>query len=598
MTPHTTTRRRSVIAALVAVGAAAGLAVAGPSPVSAAPVPVADGELEWGVKTSFRTYIETPFVHGQIATADGATRAGDVFEFPAVSGSFDGGTTVDARFGGSVHFTGHDFGSGPVLNLKFSDLHVVVSGTAGTLYADATYAGDINSGVVPPVLHEDVPVASLDLSAVTPVAAGTLGLRWSNVPATLTAEGVAAFAGFYAAGDALDPVSFTLSGGEVPRYRPLTPARILDTRVGGQTVDHRFEGEGIRAPGSTVQLQVSDRGGVPAGASAVALNVTVAGAQGDGYVTVWPCDSAQPNASSLNFADGQTVANAVIAKVGAGGLVCLYVAEGSTELLADVTGYFPTGSAYTSLTPARLLDTRPGTSTVDGVQPAKDAVAASKVVELPVLGRGGVADDATAVVLNVTVTGPEGRGYVTVYPCGAASPNASSLNFVAGQTVPNAVIAKVGAGGKVCLYVAESATQLIADVTGSFPPGSDYTSLTPARLADTRTGGTTADGKHAGSGARASGTTLELDVVGRGGVPANATTVVLNVTAAGPRGAGYVTVYPCDVPRPNASSLNFVEDRDVPNAVISQIGVGDTVCLYVAEATTDLIVDVVGAFTA
>jgi hypothetical protein len=54
---------------------------------------------------------------------------------------------------------------------------------------------------------------------------------------------------------------------------------------------------------------------------------------------------------------------------------------------------------------------------------------------------------------------------VTVWPCGADRPNASSLNFVSGQTIPNAVITKVGAGGKVCIYTT-TATHVIADING------------------------------------------------------------------------------------------------------------------------------------
>ena len=90
-------------------------------------------------------------------------------------------------------------------------------------------------------------------------------------------------------------------------------------------------------------------------------------------------------------------------------------------------------------------------------------------MELKVTDRGGVPGNAGTVVLNVTATGAVGSGFVTVYPCGQAQPLASSLNYVAGQSVPNSVLAKVGAGGNVCLFVSE-ATHLVADVDGYFPP--------------------------------------------------------------------------------------------------------------------------------
>ena len=55
-----------------------------------------------------------------------------------------------------------------------------------------------------------------------------------------------------------------------------------------------------------------------------------------------------------------------------------------------------------------------------------------------------------------------------MFPCGAPVPNASNVNYVAGDTVPNAVVAKLGAGGKVCVF-SYAATDLIVDVNGTFP---------------------------------------------------------------------------------------------------------------------------------
>ncbi len=117
----------------------------------------------------------------------------------------------------------------------------------------------------------------------------------------------------------------------------------------------------------------------------------------------------------------------------------------------------------------RLLETRQGAGfdTIDGVAEGQGLLGAGSTVELQVTGRGGVPADASAVVLNVTVTGGTGLGFVTVFPCGASQPNASNLNFSAGQTVPNLVIAKVGSGGKVCLYTT-TPTHLIADLNGYF----------------------------------------------------------------------------------------------------------------------------------
>ena len=117
--------------------------------------------------------------------------------------------------------------------------------------------------------------------------------------------------------------------------------------------------------------------------------------------------------------------------------------------------------------PARLLESRSGLSTVDGLFNEIGLRATGTVTELQVAGRGGIAIDASAAVLNVTVTEAAGPGFITVWPCGQAQPLASNLNYVAGSTIPNAVVTKIGQDGKVCLFNS-AATHLIVDANGYF----------------------------------------------------------------------------------------------------------------------------------
>ena len=268
---------------------------------------------------------------------------------------------------------------------------------------------------------------------------------------------------------------------------PLSPARLFDSRGPSLTVDGLYSGSGVRPAGSITEVQVTGRGCVPVDATAVVLNVTAVQAREAGYASVFPCGESVPNASNLNVAAGQNVPNAVVAKVGAGGRVCVF-AEVPFDLLVDVNGYVPAGSAVGSTTPARLLDSRAGGGTIDGQQAGIGQRSRGSVTEVTVAGRGGVPADASAVVLNVTVVQAGAAGYASVYPCGQAVPNASNLNFAAGDTVPNAVVAKVGAGGKVCVF-AEVPLDLLVDVNGFVPAGSTVGSLVPARLFDSaRTG--------------------------------------------------------------------------------------------------------------
>ena len=147
--------------------------------------------------------------------------------------------------------------------------------------------------------------------------------------------------------------------------RSVQPARLLETRPGQPTSDGLFQGIGRRGAGTVTALTVAGRGGVPADADAVMLNVTAVAPAGGGYVTVFPCGSPRPEASNLNFAPGDFVANAVLAKVGANGEVCIYTSA-ATDLVVDVNGYVPAGGSTHAVDPRRLLETRPGQATSDG----------------------------------------------------------------------------------------------------------------------------------------------------------------------------------------------------------------------------------------
>jgi hypothetical protein len=248
-------------------------------------------------------------------------------------------------------------------------------------------------------------------------------------------------------------------------FNPLgQPQRLLDSRPTGGTVDGQFAGIGVRAAQSTLALTVAGRAGVPANAGAVALNVTVDAARGGGFVTVSPCGAALPTASNLNYTQGQTIANAVVARIGSGGAVCFYT-DGATDLIVDVTGVFPATTFNALSAPQRLLDTRPGQSTADGMFAGGGIRPAGGTVQLLVAGRAGVPVGASAVILNVTADAAAGDGFVTVHPTGTARPNASNLNYKQGQTIANAAIARVGAGGQICFYTFGS-THLIVDVAG------------------------------------------------------------------------------------------------------------------------------------
>ena len=192
-------------------------------------------------------------------------------------------------------------------------------------------------------------------------------------------------------------------------------------------------------------------------------------------------------------------------------------------------------------------------------------------------------------------------GFVTAWPTDQTRPLASNLNFVANQTIPNLVIAKLSASGQISLFNS-AASDLIGDAVAWFPTNSDLTPITPARLVDTRAGGQTADGYNAGSGPVQGGNSYTFNVLGRGGVPTHGVNaVVLNVTATNPTASGYLTVWPGNFTRPLTPNVNFVAGQTIPNLVIVQVNqyyyYYPTVAVYASTGgKTDVIVDVVGWF--
>lgn len=380
-----------------------------------------------------------------------------------------------------------------------------------------------------------------------------------------------------------------------PGAEPLVPARLLDTRIaeGIATVDGEFEGIGPRKGGTVIELDVAGRAGVPPNASAAMLNIAAAKAESNGFVTAYPCNADRPNTSNLNFALGAAASAAAISKLSDDGTVCLFTSTG-LELIVDVNGFVPSDRTVEPIVPARLMDTRlgSGSTTTDGESESEGRVDAGSVTELRVAGRGGVPADADAALVNITAVRPATQSFITAFPCGAAQPNAASLNAADGTFVNNLVLAKIGDDGKVCLF-SSSSTDLIVDVNAYVPSGGGLLSLTPARLLETRGTLPTIDGSAVGGGPIPPGPPRIVEVGGRGGVPENATGAMINVAAIRPDLGGFMTVYPCDEQRPNAANLNFGPGTVVSNAVFVKLDPNGRLCIYTRVAS-NATVDVIG----
>ncbi len=371
------------------------------------------------------------------------------------------------------------------------------------------------------------------------------------------------------------------------------PKRIADTRPTGQTADGFLAGQGPLAADSVFHIAVRGRVGVTNTAVAVVLNVTVDGATTDGFVTLYPCDAPRPVASNLNFVAGRTAAVLAITKTAADGVVCAYT-SGTTNLIVDVSSWFEPGEFQPLDAPQRIADSRDTGATVDDRVVGGGPRPRNSTQRVKVAGRAGVPTGVRTAMLSVTAEGAKQPGFLTVYPCDQPTPVASNVNYAEGDTVANAVVSRLDGGGDTCVFNSGS-TSTIIDVVGWFPDGNITSLPTPARILDTRSVNSTADGLFAGKGRRPDQGTLQLKVGDRVGLPSDATAVLLNITALGAE-PGFITLHPRGTDRPVASNLNYRAGQTVANAAISRLGVSGDVCLF-TEGNANVIVDVVGYLT-
>lgn len=364
-------------------------------------------------------------------------------------------------------------------------------------------------------------------------------------------------------------------------FRPVSPRRVLDTRTGVGAAAAKV------GPGQTITLQIAGSMGIPAsGIEAVSVNFTVTGATAASYLTVWPDGQSRPTASILNFAAAQTIANSTVVAVSSAGRIKIYNKSGSTHVIADISGWFPTGSDLVPATPVRLLDTRTG----NGASAVK--VGAGQSITVQISGRGGVPVGVAGVVLNLTATGPTKNGYLTMWPAGQSRPTVSTLNFVAGRTIANSTTVGLSAAGRLSIYNSAGSTDIIADISGWFPAATDMSPVTPARVADTRSG---IGGPAAKVGA---GQTRHVKIAGVGGIPAvGVSAVSINLTSTRSTASSYLTVWPMGQTRPTASLLNFPAGRTIANSALVALSSDGYISIYNSSGSTDILVDVFAWFS-
>jgi hypothetical protein len=333
-------------------------------------------------------------------------------------------------------------------------------------------------------------------------------------------------------------------------YQPVVPSRMVDTRETGL----RLGAGGVL----TVDFSALAPAAVNVDAGAVALNITAADPAAAGYLTVWPCATARPSTSSVNFGVGQARGAQAISRLGPGRTVCVF-ASAATDVIVDLQGVFtPAGGLrFSPLAPARVLDTR--------------FIGRAPTIAVPAPA------GAAAVAATLTVTGAAAAGFLSAYPCSAARPDVSNVNWQAGETVAGAVFVPVGVDGTLCVYTSVP-VDVIVDVTGMFGAVAAlrFVPVAATRMLDTRTG--------IGGwwGRQGAGQTIEIGVA-----PDTAVAVTGTITMVEPSIAGYLTGTVCRV-GDVTSSVNAARNTVMANSLTVGLGPGGSMCIHSVVATHTL----------
>ena len=252
---------------------------------------------------------------------------------------------------------------------------------------------------------------------------------------------------------------------------PVRPTRLLDTRSGVGAAKAKV------AAHSVTKVKISGLGGVPATASAVAVNITAVNSVGKGYLTVYP-GSPRPEVSVVNFDAGQNRANLALEQIGTDGTISLYNGASSpVDLLADVTGYFVGGGSaaadgsYTPSSSVRVVDTRPAGP---GFVPS---LATLKVQIFP--AGDPYYSFIKAVAINVTSVGPQAAGFFTTWDGTTTVPAVSNVNFQTKHDAAGSIVVPVNEDGTISIYNGSFGNvDMLVDLNGLFfklPPVSDPT---------------------------------------------------------------------------------------------------------------------------
>lgn len=356
---------------------------------------------------------------------------------------------------------------------------ITIPASAMAIVANATIVNPADAGfaIIWPDGQTRPPVSNLNFTAGQTVPnAFTVGLSSSGnfrIYTTSSTHFIVDITGYYAPPGAVGLY-----------YHPLPkPIRLFDTRAPIQGFAAcEYLSQSIPADSELLKSAhiTCDGVTIPNDALAIAGNATVVAPAADGFITLWPNGQPRPPVSNLNYVTGQIVPNAFTVGLDNLGRFRTYTYS-ATHFIVDVTGYYSlspvdangSGLLYSPLSkPIRLFDTRapiPGFAACEYLnQPLATNAELVKSAHITCDGVT-IPNSARAVYGNATAVTALGNGFITLFPDGQTRPPVSNLNYVTGQTVPNAFIVGLSGTGEFRTY-SYTGTHFIADISGFYAP--------------------------------------------------------------------------------------------------------------------------------
>jgi len=417
-----------------------------------------------------------------------------------------------------------------------------------------------------------------------------------NVPGSIGATGI----GHYTVTDATGKHPITVNQSMGSGYRTIGSGFVV--RSGQPLRLHLADNE----PSSTTGVIAADAArfrlltaapGAPGGTWAVAgdaraaVHWTAAAANGaplTGYRVV-----ASPGGRSVTVAGTATTATITGLVNGTSYTFAVTAtnAVGSSRASAASNAVVPVAAGrIVPVAAARILDTRRGAT----ANSRRTALRPGESLSVRVAGVTGspVPAGATSAYANLTVTSPTGNGYLSVSPDGSTS---SAINFTAGRTLPNLSLVRLRPDGTTTVTNHSSGTvQVILDVQAAVRPGTSgslWSSVTPTRVADTRSGAPA----NTRAVALAAGSSTRFRIAGVSGspVPAGAKAAALNLTVTQPARAGYLAVGGATTS--TVSNVNFLAGQSIANLAVVQLAADGTVLVHNGSSgTIQVVIDVQG----